>query len=1397
MPLNALERLRMRLLDLTARNRLIHFRHTKRGSLRIIDELPNQLVEKLLSETEMRFRPIPEPTREELIESGYIETDEITRQDRRLREKPTVEEWAERLGFRTSYEAPVPGAETTDERHTDNAIQTLLYPFALESRLKSLRQASESAIQEMGANILYLAFGFLEWSENINGDLRIAPLFMLPVRLQKGRLNPNTKIYQYTISYSGEDIIPNLSLKEKLRNDFGMALLDLDENTDPEVYFGEVQELIQENQPNWRLRRYITLTLLNFSKLLMYLDLDPSRWPEDDNIIDHRVVGKFLSCYNTDHGQEEDDNVDLGFGEEYSIDETDNIHKKYPLIDDADSSQHSALIDAVDGKNLVIEGPPGTGKSQTITNLIAAAMAQGKKVLFVSEKLAALEVVRHRLDIAGLGEFCLELHSHKSQKRKVLDEIKSRLDKRNHYRMPSEIERDITRYEELKTKLKDYAERINQPWKNTDKTLHQIFMGAVRYREAIGINPNTLNFEGYGGDNLDTNTQRRMEDQVEIFGNIYQAVADQLGGDSELQQHPWYGARNTDLQIFDLDDVRSVLKNWQCSLRNLNEERTELALGLECEQGEIADSLNGVSLLLKDLERLPALEGDELLCQLPVLKGADLGKAEEYLYLFEDIQSRYANLAQMIGPDVLEDLSVVPDLFAGSQQITRLVQPMIQLGRLMDVIDKLTVVQDQLAELDNPLQQIRAIVGEEAASHLSSTKRGFTEFRCFVDLVASLDFRHWTLRDERFDNEELDDLLPNLRNDLERLYTLRDELQCVFCLDPLPSQSDLKLIRETLDSGGVFRWFKGSWRAARKQILGLAMDNQVRFSKLYSLLKKLEEFSRRRQQLDENNYYEEGLGGHLEGLETKLPALESLRDWYKTVRQQYGVGFGPRVALGNAIVALPVNIVRVVHSLSDQGVQEQLVNLLADLAQSEEIFTPASASKLTDDRSLLAGEGNVISNLLVSLNSALSSCQPLVDNATSVEELAVHAGLLDLLKTAVDEWESDDYDNVPFQERLGLGLGVHVDNTTPLSTFRHTLAIASCVDRQLTNDNVRQKIYAKPESSTFNALNELSTQLRTLVEKQETQYEAFAHLVGLERDDWMQLSGDQLDKLIARNNRAMNNPETLHKWLSYVRTRNRIENMGLVGLAIAVEQGDLDIQQVDDACKAKIFDVLAREILREQPELENFSGQSQKAIQKQFRRYDNSLKKLQCEKISWEIDQTSVPAGNRHGRVSTFSELGLLWHVCSLQRPRISIRQLLHRAGGALVALKPCFMMGPMSVAQYLKPGQIKFDLVVMDEASQIKPQDALGAIARGSQLVVVGDPKQLPPTSFFDRVLDDDDGDQDDTDGDQNDTAIEQSESILDATLPMFPAKRLRGTIDHSTRVSLRFQTTHFTTVI
>ena len=368
----------------------------------------------------------------------------------------------------------------------------------------------------------------------------------------------------------------------------------------------------------------------------------------------------------------EDEDVslgDVGFGEEYLIDEMDEIHIKYPLIDDADSSQHSALIDAVDGKNLVIEGPPGTGKSQTITNLIAAAMAQGKKVLFVAEKLAALEVVRKRLDAVGLGEFCLELHSHKSQKRKVLNEVDERLKKHSRYRKPKDIEVDIIRYEELKNALKAHAEKINRPWKRTGKTVHEILMAATRYRNAIEINPEVIHPEGYDGNNYDAATQRRNKDQVEAYRKVYQAVAAQLEGCSNLQEHPWCGVRNSDLQIFDQDRIKESLGVWQSALQRLDTERAKVAQTIGCDPTDVAAAVNSFADFQGELECIPTLQGNEVLEKLPLLRGNMLEESQRYLTMFLDIQARYTSLAEEIGPEILQDLTIADQLLKGSEQL--------------------------------------------------------------------------------------------------------------------------------------------------------------------------------------------------------------------------------------------------------------------------------------------------------------------------------------------------------------------------------------------------------------------------------------------------------------------------------------------------------------------------------------------------------------------------------------------------------------------------------------------------------------------------------------------------------------------------------------------------------
>ncbi len=1360
---NALQNLRLRLLDLTARNQLLNFRHTRMGSLRIIDELPDQLADTLLSDTEMRFLPVPEPTRDELVQAEYIKIEADSGLEIRLKKDPTAEEWANYLGLSTSYEMPVTETDTAQAKHTDKAIQTLLYPFELEARLKNLMQNSESAIQEMGANILYLSFGFLEWVDQGQEDIRIAPLFLLPVRLHKGRLNPKTKTYEYTLSYSGEDILPNLSLREKLRIDFALALPDFEENITPEAYFRAVQELITKNQPRWQVRRYITLSLLNFSKLMMYLDLDPGRWPAEKNIIDHTIITEFLNGYQPDDNTLEENPATHHFGEEYPIDEMDAIHDRYPLIDDADSSQHSALIDAMDGKNLIIEGPPGTGKSQTITNLIAAAMANGKRVLFVAEKLAALEVVRRRLDAAGLGEFCLELHSHKSQKRKVLDEIEVRLSKHSQYRKPARINSEIKRCEELKAQLKHYVEAIHQPWKETGQTIHAIFMAATRYREALGINPETLHPAGHHGDSLNASTLQQAEDQVDTFARVFAAVVEQLAENGTLQNHPWHGVQNANLQVYDLERVLASLSQWQNSLKYLNQFRTEQADTLQTEQQEIAETLDGFEKFLNDLDHVPALQGDEQLDCLPNLQGETLDAAITGRQLFETIQALYALLLEKVSPDVLGDLSKVEHYRTGIDRLSQLTHPEIELKHLFESLERLKQMQGQIAQWKELIPEIENKLGAEARGFISLTTEGLEEFKALVDLLGELKISHLKLRDPLFDNEELDEILPEMDKALKRLATLRDDLQPYYRLDLLGSSDELVRLKATLDAGGIFRWLKGSWRGARQQLLDLAAGPRVKFSAMRSLISKAVDYLDRKQKIESNRRYAGLLADHFKGMKTDIDTLNSLRDWYKKVRRHYGIGFGKKVALGTALINLPLEPARNIRALSEQEVPLKIGNFLRDLTGLKSTFKPYPA--LQNDSLPLTGENGIIAGLSAALQEALGLCQPLLsDNSLTIAQLAERIESLGQLHDAVREWEKLDYDNRFFQGRLGLKTGIHADNQAALSALDHTLTLATIIERDITSGCIRNFLYQHPVVQSFDILKTMASQLRTALSEQTAGRDQFTQLMDLDLAAWMVHSSDHLDKLIARNDHALRHDKYLSNWLDYLRVRAAIVAAGLENLAAMLERGELNLTRIQEAHRAGYYDLLAREILLSQPELAGFSGQSHEAIQAQFCKCDNRLKTLQCERIAWQIDQVEIPEGVRGARVSEHTDRYLLEHECSKKTRHIPIRQLLKRAGNALVALKPCFMMGPMSVAQYLEPGKNRFDLVIMDEASQIKPQDALGAIARGSQLVVVGDPKQLPPTNFFDRILVDDIEDP---------SALEESESILDATWPMFPARR------------------------
>jgi hypothetical protein len=357
----------------------------------------------------------------------------------------------------------------------------------LAKHCRKIEREAVLAVEETGANMLFLVLGFLDYPDQRDSDRALsAPLISIPVSLSKRESGGNQI---FSLQYTGDDVSENLSLREKLKTDHALILPELPEDQiDVEAYFSEIRNIIKD-RPGFTLRRRISLCLLSFTNMLLVRDLDPTKWPalgKKQSLLDHPIVRGIFQ--GTD--EQADADADWGIAPEHDVENGPGA--RIPLVFDADSSQHSALVDVLaQRKNVVIEGPPGSGKSQTITNLIAVSLVEGKKVLFVAEKLAALEVVKTRLTRAGLDPFLLELHSNKTNKKRVLDELAKRVA----YRPSSlpDLPRKLQELEGYRNDLRDYRDLINSVTHNAfGKTLHQIMWRSERYRMALSIDHRPL-----------------------------------------------------------------------------------------------------------------------------------------------------------------------------------------------------------------------------------------------------------------------------------------------------------------------------------------------------------------------------------------------------------------------------------------------------------------------------------------------------------------------------------------------------------------------------------------------------------------------------------------------------------------------------------------------------------------------------------------------------------------------------------------------------------------------------------------------------------------------------------------------------------------------------------------
>ena len=385
-PLDRLDLWQRKLLDLSLRNNLLNFRTTKRA-IKLDAPDPGQLEDRLADGHTLKLRPRPE-----LMNGSDM-------RDRIIHESRTQEDLYREHALDALRRNEVYVAIDVDE---------------LDGRLTNLYRTARATLSEGGANTLYLAVGFLSWTRDDKDDKRYrAPLILIPMVLKRKSMREG-----FSLTLHDDEARFNPTLVQMLRQDFELELpvaqgeLPKDDHgLDIHGIWRQVSQAIVDIK-GWEVLEDVVLSTFSFAKYLMWKDLvDRTDQLKQNSVVRHLIETPRDPYVST-----------VSFPDPKQLDQLHGPEETFcPLP--ADSSQLSAVMAAAKGKDFVLIGPPGTGKSQTIANMIAQCLAEQKTVLFVSEKIAALDVVYRRLRDVGLGDFCLELHSSKARKLDVLQQL--------------------------------------------------------------------------------------------------------------------------------------------------------------------------------------------------------------------------------------------------------------------------------------------------------------------------------------------------------------------------------------------------------------------------------------------------------------------------------------------------------------------------------------------------------------------------------------------------------------------------------------------------------------------------------------------------------------------------------------------------------------------------------------------------------------------------------------------------------------------------------------------------------------------------------------------------------------------------------------------------------------
>lgn len=1208
-----------------------------------------------------------------------------------------------------------------DEVVTPGDIETSCTPRETCRRLDVLRARTKASNEELGINTLYLSFGFLEWCDPASKVYCKAPLILVPVALSiESILKP------FKLSIHEDEIVVNPTLIYKLEKDFGVKMPEFDPANDRVSDFLEkINKKLKKKEEfkTWKVHSNVTLSLLSFLKINMYKDLEKRRDTIKENKIIQALVGKdtlnpFFADFNTSF---EHDTI--------------SPQQIYQVVD-ADSSQQDAIALSKQGKSFILQGPPGTGKSQTITNIIAEALADGKKVLFVSEKMAALDVVHNRLENTGLADFCLVLHSHKANKKEVLESFNKVLNLR-----------PITLSNSISTELSDlkkHRDELNQYNRQLHTKIEPLGWSAFNAHGILAKLDKVphVDFEI-------KNVQSINKDDYYTLKNLAKEFQKAQGSLTEnYDENCWRGCKlesfspREQLRLSEsleaLEKKLSITKNLCCQAKDIGFCANVTAHNI-CEYSDAIDFCD-------HSRKVP----------LQLITAKNLSKVEVTAREWNDACNKYKKLHNSLSEVAKENYYKIPakdkmrnidecldncldmyrNYYSSKEPLLTDLDTLLQLA--LNSKEHLTELVDYLGKVYQDFLTI-GIYSYDKLKNLPE-----------ILLAYGVDIKP---QDCWFYSQDLpaiekQNICKKASSTVKVRNELRQKLLSIFNESILElSCNDLLIdLREKYSS--ISRVFKLSYWKITKMIRAHLKNPKYKLSYQDYIQQASDVIQYQKYELDlqaHKDEYERALGGNYAGPETIFENVSKAIQAFDILKKYFTVIPGTvkqSLISGNNI-----------HKYDDFA--NRISNIAAANSIDDLLIRLAGTNSNNDIRTLLDISTNTANNLQIAKDE-LAATESLLKNVyqrnaqyDALSKLSEYQGI------QTDFENSADSLNTQFSFLMN---GLETDWATIFSCLEWTKKFKGLASKFAMTDKLQESI-ANCEIS-INSLKKISDEFRSFNQKCKDDISTFADLF----DETISIKDLALDDLFEKTCRCRNNLKDLENWISFNIAIKKCHEHGLHDFVTKVLE-----RHIDSSVITKIFEKTfalswLESIHTSNPSIAQFKSKTHNSLVNEFKDLDKKQFEFAKLRIREKIID-AIPSTSQTG------ESNILRREIGKQRRQMPIRLLFAEIPNLLPKLKPCLMMSPLSVSQYLQSGSYQFDMVVFDEASQIKTENAIGAISRAKQVIVAGDIHQLPPTNFFEST-----SDADYDDDDENENSYQDGfESILDEIGSALPQVTLK----------------------